>query len=301
MRVAILSRNKNLHSVRRLLQEARKLRLQCDVINPLDCQVVVDGKKSRILHRGQAIPKYDAILPRIGASITDYGLAVVKQFELLGTRAINGSQSIADSRDKLRCLQLVAHAGIASPATVLTRGQKGLPAAVQAVHGMPVVVKVLKGTQGIGVMMVHTTSSLDSVIDTLRNLNREVIIQHFIEEASGSDYRAFVIGNKVVAAMMRTAPAGEFRSNIHRGGEGALVRLTKPYEKAAIQAARVVGLDIAGVDLMKSRRGPLVIEVNSSPGFEGIEYATGINVAEKIMKHLVTRSKSKPKTKRKGS
>ncbi len=309
MRLAILSRNKNLHSIRRLLAEARKARVQVDVIDPLDCQLVLNGfdvalgyKRSRITKPAYPISDYDAVLPRIGASITDYGLAVVKQFEALGVCTINDAQAISDSRDKMRCLQILNRHGIQVPPTVLTRSMRGVRAAVEAVGGMPVVLKVLRGTQGRGVMLVHTPISLGSVLETLRSLDEDVIIQQFIAEGAGRDYRAFVIGNKVIAAMLRTAPEGEFRANIHRGGEGSLVKLPPAFERAAIRAARVLGLDIAGVDLMESHSGPMVIEVNSSPGFEGIEKATGLNIAGAIIRHIKKTAPGKtarPKTARK--
>lgn len=286
MRVAILSRNKNLHSIRRLLYEARKSRLQCDVINPLECQLIVDGRHSRILVGGMQLPNYDAVVPRIGASITDYGLAVVKHFESLGVRTVNGSHAIAESRDKMRCLQILSSEGILVPPTVLSHSARGLRASVDAVGGMPVVLKVLQGTQGKGVMLVHSPISLGTVHETLGSLDTDVIIQHFIAEGAGRDYRAFVVGDRVVAAMMRTAAHGEFRSNIHRGGEGKLVKLGKDFERAAIRSARTLDLEIAGVDLMESHRGPMVLEVNSSPGFEGIEKATGLNMAAAIVKQI---------------
>ncbi len=286
MRIAILSRNKNLYSIRRLRQEARKLNLECDVIDPLDCQLVIDGTQNRITTHSATLPYYDAVLPRIGASITEYGLSVVKQFEIQGMFTINGSQAIADSRDKMRCLQILSEAKLLVPSTVLTRTTRGLRAAIEAVKGLPVVLKVLQGTQGVGVMLVHTPISLGSVLDTLRTLNQDVIIQQFIVEGAGRDYRAFVVGNKVVAAMMRTAAQGEFRSNIHRGAAGEMIQLPKQHEKAAIRAAKILGLQIAGVDLMESHQGPMVIEVNSSPGFEGIEKATETNIARQIMKQI---------------
>ncbi|OFZ54691.1 MAG: hypothetical protein A2428_15930 [Bdellovibrionales bacterium RIFOXYC1_FULL_54_43] len=287
MRIAILSRNKNLHSIRRLLQEARKVKLHCDVIDPLDCQLAVDGKKSCILIGNEVLPRYDVVLPRIGASITDYGIAVVKQFEGQGTVTVNSSKAIAESRDKMSCLQVLSNAGLRVPKTVLTRNTRGgMKAAIERVNGMPVVLKILKGTQGLGVMLVHSPVSLGSVMETFHGLDQEVIIQQFIAEGAGRDYRAFVIGNRVAAAMMRTAPEGEFRTNIHRGGEGKLVKLPKNFERAAIRATKVLGLQIAGVDLMESRSGPLVIEVNSSPGFEGIERATGLNIGAAIIKHM---------------
>ncbi|MBC7691030.1 MAG: RimK family alpha-L-glutamate ligase [Methylotenera sp.] len=299
MRIAILSRNKNLHSIRRLLQEAMRFGVDCDIINPLDCQLVVDGKETRILVGSNPLPEYDAILPRIGASITDYGLAVVKHFESLDTFVVNGSRAIAESRDKMRSLQVMAKSGICVPSTVLCRSGsgRGTKAAVKAVGGMPVVLKVLRGTQGVGVMLIHTPVSLNSVLDTLNSLEEDVIMQQFIAEGAGRDYRAFVIGNQVVAAMMRTAPEGEFRSNIHQGGTGKLVKLPVAFARSAIKAAQVFDLKIAGVDIMESKSGPMVIEVNSSPGFEGIEKATGMNVAYLIMKHLITEAKKIKKNK----
>ena len=295
MHIAILSRNKKLHSIRRLLQEARKAGIQCDVVNPLDCQLVIDGSDSRVLARTRTLPQYDAILPRIGASITEYGLSVVKHFEIQGIHAVNGSRAIADSRNKMKSLQVLSEAGLMVPATVLTRSTKGLRHAVEAVKGLPVVLKVLQGTQGVGVMLVHTPISLGSVLDTLRTLDQDVIIQQFIVEGAGKDFRVFVVGEKVVATMMRTAPHGEFRSNIHRGGEANIVKLPEEFKKAAIRATRVLGLEVAGVDIMESNLGPMIIEVNSSPGFEGIEKATGINVAQEIMKHIKKTIRNKKK------
>lgn len=296
MRVAILSRNKNLYSIRRLRQEFRKAHIRCDIIDPLECQLIIDGPKSRIHVRNAALPPYDVVIPRIGASITDYGLAVVKQFELQGIYAINGSQAIAESRNKMRSLQVLTGAGLLVPATVLTRNTQGLRSAIEAVKGLPVVLKILQGTQGVGVMLVHTPISLGSVLDTLRTLNQDVIIQQFIVEGAGRDYRVFVVGDQVVAAMMRTAPQGEFRSNIHRGGEANIVQLPPHYKKTAIRAAKALGLQIAGVDLMESNQGPMVIEVNSSPGFEGIEKATGIDVTSAMVKHIRKRVRQHSKT-----
>jgi ribosomal protein S6--L-glutamate ligase len=299
MRLVILSRNKNLHSIKRLRQEAKKARVQCDIIDPLECQLVIDGKNSRILVGNRTLPDYDAVLPRIGASITDYGLAVVKHFEMKGTIAVNTSQAIAESRNKLRSLQVLTEANILAPATVLTRSTQGLRSAVEAVKGLPVVLKILQGTQGAGVMLVHTPISLGSVLDTLRTLDQDVIIQQFIVEGAGRDYRVFVVGDKVIATMLRTAPEGEFRSNIHRGAQGKMIELPEAFKKAAIRAAKVFGLQVAGVDLMESDRGPMVIEVNSSPGFEGIEKATGINVAKAIIQHI--KRSAKPRKKKKSS
>jgi ribosomal protein S6--L-glutamate ligase len=291
MRIAILSRNKNLHSIRRFLEEAKKLGLACDVLDPIECQLIIDGRDSRILAGPRTIPFYDAVLPRIGASITDYGLAVVRQFEALGTYAVNGSRAIAESRDKMRSLQVLNANGLKVPTTAMTRNERGIRQAVLSVGGLPVVLKLLKGTQGVGVMLMHTPISLGTVMDTLRALDQDVVLQQFIAEGAGKDYRVIVIGNRVMAAMMRTAPAGEFRANIHRGGEGKLIRLPKAYERAAVRAAKILGLEIAGVDLIESKKGPLVLEVNSSPGFEGIERATGLNIASAMIKHMVRMSR----------
>ena len=232
------------------------------------------------------VPRFDAVLPRIGASITDYGLAVVKQFENQGVKVINSSQAIGQSRDKMRSLQVLAKAGVRVPKTVLTRSTRGLKAAAARVGGTPVVMKVLEGTQGLGVMLLDSPIAMNSVFETLLGMEQDVIVQQFLSEKAGRDYRVFVIGNRVVAAMMRTAPEGDFRTNIHRGGEGHLVKLPKNYERVALRACKVLGLQIAGVDLMESRRGPIVIEVNSSPGFEGIERTTGLNIAAAVIRYV---------------
>lgn len=297
MRIAILSRNKNLHSIRRLLQEAKRVGIECHVLDPLECQLVVDGKQSKILVGPHEAPSYDAVLPRIGASITSYGLAVVKHFEILGTYVVNSAKAIAGSRNKMTALQLLTEAGVKVPASVLSRTPRGLKAAVMAVKGMPVVMKVLEGTQGVGVMIVHTPVSLHSVLDTLRGLGQDVMMQEFLAKGAGRDYRAFVIGNRVIAAMARTAPAGEFRSNLHRGGQGDLVKLPVSYQRAAIAAAHKMGLEIAGVDMMEGPKGPLILEVNSSPGFEGIEKATGLNVAAQMIAHIAKEARKRARKK----
>jgi len=291
MRLAVLSRNRNLHSIRRLLQEASQLGVQLDTINPLECQIVVDGRQSRIMVGSQVLPTYDAVLPRSGASITSYGLAVVQHFEALGTRTINTAEAIAQSRDKFRALQLMNEAGIHVPLTILSRSPRSLKAIPKLSGGMPVILKLLKGTQGVGVMLLHTQASIQSVVATLWEFGEDVFVQEFLKESAGKDYRVFVVGDQVVAAMLRTAAAGEFRSNIHRGGEGTLVKLPASYRRAAIRAAQVMGLEVAGVDLMESKSGPVVLEVNSSPGFEGIERATGLNIAGQIVAHMIKLAK----------
>lgn len=293
MRIAILSRNKGLHSIRRLVAEARRLGVQCDVINPLDCQLLIARGKQQIWVGGVPLPRYDAILPRIGTSITDYGVAVVRQFELMGIPTINSSIAIAESRNKLWSLQLLASRGIAVPSTILTRGMRSMRAVLNEMGGLPVVLKLLRGTQGLGVMLVHTPASLQSVHETLRGLDQDTLVQRFVAEASGQDIRAFVVGNRVVAAMRRHAAEGEFRANIHRGAEGKLEKLTPAQSKMAIKAAKVLGLQIAGVDLLEGPRGPMVLEVNSSPGFEGIERATQANIARAIIEQMRSSAKGR--------
>lgn len=287
MRLAVITRNRKLHSVRRLLEEASSKGVPLDAINPVECQMIVDGVSSRILVGSNELPHYDAILPRIGSSITQYGLAVVKQFEILGMLTVNSSLAIAESRDKFRALQILNEAGIRVPATVLTRSHRSLKSVSRIVGGMPIIAKLLQGTQGVGVMLLHTPASFQSVVETLWDFGVDVVVQRFLKEGAGTDFRAFVVGNRVVAAMQRTAERGEFRSNIHRGGEGGLVRLPAAYQKMAINAAHALGLEIAGVDLMAGPRGPAVLEVNSSPGFEGIEKATGLNIAGAIVEHMI--------------
>ncbi len=293
MRIAILSRNKNLHSIRRLLQEAKRLGVECDVIDPLECQLVVESRGPCILVHGKELDHYDAVLPRIGASITDYGLAVVKHFETLDTYVVNGSKAIAESRDKLRSLQVLSQSRVRVPTTVLARGARNLRAALMAVKEMPVILKVLRGTQGVGVMLLHSPVSVASVLETLNTLEEDVLIQQFLKESAGRDYRVFVVGGKIVATMLRTAPVGEFRSNIHRGGEGSPVTLPSSYRRIAIRAAQAFGLGVAGVDMMEGPNGPTILEVNSSPGFEGIEKASKQNIASTIMRFVVAETRKK--------
>ncbi|MEW6057076.1 MAG: RimK family alpha-L-glutamate ligase [Bdellovibrionota bacterium] len=296
MRLAILSRNRQLFSIQRLLKEAKALRVECFVFDPLDCQVVVGREVNHVLVHERPIPHLDVVLPRIGTSITDYGLAVVKQFEMLGVRVINGSHGIAVSRNKLRCLQMLAEKGYDIPTTVLMRGSRGTKAALRHINGAPAVMKLLQGTQGVGVMLVESQTSAESVLDTMWGLGQDVILQQYIAESAGRDVRAFVIGDKVVAAMRRQAKEGEFRSNIHRGGEGTPIDLKDQYKKLAVQAAKAMGLTVAGVDMLESLTGPKILEVNSSPGFEGIEAATGLNIAKMIIQHAKQVSRGKRAT-----
>lgn len=287
MKVAILSRNRQLHSIQRLLREAHALRVQCEVFDPLDCQIVVAKGANNVFIHDRPAPALDVIIPRIGTSITDYGLAIVRQFEALGVRLVNGSVGIAESRDKLRCLQVLAQKGYDVPTTVLARGSRSTRVALRQIQGTPAVIKLMRGTQGVGVMLVESQTSCESVLDTLWGLDQDVILQQYISESAGRDIRAFVIGDRVVASMRRQAREGEFRSNIHRGGEGMPIELKEPYKRLAVQAAKAVGLTVAGVDMLESLTGPKILEVNSSPGFEGIEAATGLNVARLIIQHAV--------------
>jgi ribosomal protein S6--L-glutamate ligase len=289
VRLGLLSRNRSLYSIRRLREEGQKLGIRVSVMNPLECQLILEPGNPSILLRGKGIKELDAILPRIGASITEYGLAVVRQFEALGIPALNTADAILLSRNKFSALQRLTQHHIPVPVTTLTRTQKGLRAAVHSVKGFPIVLKVLQGTQGLGVMLVHSPVSLGSVVETLRNLRQDVLIQEFLQEASGRDYRVLVVGGKVIATMMRTAPTGEFRANYHLGGDASAVKLPKAYLELALKAVAALGLDIAGVDLLEGPQGPVVIEVNSSPGFEGIESATKINVARAMMKYAKAR------------
>lgn len=287
MKLAILSRNRQLFSIRRLIKEAKSLRVQVDVFDPLDCQVVVGRGVNDIYIHDRPVPEIDVVIPRIGTSITDYGLAVVKQFELMGVKVVNSSKGIAESRDKLRCLQVLAERGYDVPTSVLMHGGRASKMALRLVQGTPTIIKLIRGTQGVGVMIVESPTSAESVLDTMWGLDQDVIVQQYISESAGRDIRAFVIGDRVVAAMRRQARDGEFRSNIHRGGEGIPIELKDQYKRIAINAARAVGLTVAGVDMLESLSGPKIVEVNSSPGFEGIEAATGLNVARMIIQHAI--------------
>lgn len=283
----MLSRNANLYSTRRLAHEARAHGHDFRVIDPLKCQLTIDHEEPLIHHEGRRLATPDVVIPRIGTSITQYGLAVVNQFEMMGVAIVNRSQAIARARDKLRAAQLLARHGIDTPRTVFLRDPKILALAVELVGGFPVIIKITQGTQGIGVMMSESMKSLESVLETFWAMGQDIIIQEFIRESKGKDVRAFVIGNRVVAAMRREGALGEFRSNIHRGGHGRPVTLTPDYEKAALMATRVMGLQIAGVDLLIAKEGPKVIEVNASPGFQGLEKASKGNVARQFIEYAV--------------
>jgi len=289
VKILILSRRRSLFSTRRFVETARRMGHRPMVVDPLNCFLVCGPRNPSVYHKNskKRLDDVDVVLPRIGASITEYGLAVVNHFEMLGIPVINGAQSIAQSRDKLRSLQLLARSGIDIPKTVMARAPAQIDRALQEVGGPPVVLKLVQGTQGIGVMLAETQSALEAILDTLWGLGQNILIQEFIPESRGRDIRALVVGGRVVASMRRIARVGEFRSNIHRGAEGRLARLPEHYEKVAVEAARVTGLLVSGVDMLESRAGPKVIEINSSPGFEGLEAATRLDIARIILEFAV--------------
>ena len=285
MRIALLSRNPKLHSTGRLVEAARARGHEIDVIDPISCVVVISRGSHRMFARGRELAGHDVVIPRIGASVTDYGLAVLTHFERIGVPTVNTVISIARSRDKLRALQYLSAHDVGIPRTVMARTPEAIRAAVGAVGGPPVIIKLLQGTQGVGVMKADSAEAVESTIDTLWGLGQNIILQEFIAESKGRDIRAIVVGGELVAAMRRTARQGDFRSNLHRGGEGTRAELPSEYARAAVDAARIMGLGMAGVDLLESHEGPRVIEVNSSPGLRGVERATGIDVAQRIITH----------------
>ena len=287
MKLAILSRNSKLYSTRRLVEAARERQHSVRVLDPLRCYLRISSEGFGMHYKGRPIAGYDAVVPRIGASITRYGSAVLRQFELMGTFTPNPSEAIVRARDKLRCHQLLAAQGIGLPVTVFGDNPDDTADLLSMLGPPPHVIKLNEGTQGNGVMLTEKPSASRSVIEALRGLYANFLVQEFIGEAKGADLRCFVVGNRVVAAMRRQAPKGDFRSNLHRGGTARPVRVSEAEQATAVRAAAVLGLGVAGVDLIRSRRGPLVLEVNSSPGLEGIEEATGVDIAGQIIDSLV--------------
>jgi ribosomal protein S6--L-glutamate ligase len=287
VKLTILSRNPSLYSTSRLVEACRLRGAEVSVLDPLHCVVKLSKKRPEVFHDGERVAGLDGIVPRIGASITFYGLAVLRQFEMMGVFPANDSQAIAKSRDKLACLQLLSRHDIAIPPTAFARRREDVRAAIRKVGGTPVILKILEGTQGTGVMLAESVKSAESVLDALHSLRQNILIQAFIEESHGVDYRAIVVGERVVAAMSRQATPGEFRSNLHRGGTARAVEIDPELAATAVHAAQVLGLNIAGVDMIPSREGPMVLEVNSSPGLEGVEGATGIDVAGAIVDFVI--------------
>jgi len=287
MKLAILSRNSKLYSTRRLVEAARERHHSVRVLDPLRCYLRISSEGFQMHHKGRPIAGYSAVIPRIGASITRYGTAVLRQFELMGSFTPNSSDAISRARDKLRSHQLLAAQGIGLPVTVFGDNPDDTIDLLSMLGPPPHVIKLNEGTQGAGVMLTEKPSASRSVIEALRGLYANFLVQEFIAEAKGADLRCFVVGGEVVAAMRRQAPKGDFRSNLHRGGSAKAVRVSEAEQATAVRAASVLGLGVAGVDLIRSSRGPLVLEVNSSPGLEGIEEATGIDIAGRIVDHVV--------------
>ncbi len=256
------------------------------VINPLRCYMNITSHRPAIFYKQEPLENFDAVIPRIGASITFYGLAVLRQFEMMGVYALNESVAIGRSRDKLRSLQLLSRKGIGMPVTAFAHSPDDTTNLIQQVGGAPLVVKLLEGAQGVGVVLAETRKAAESVIEAFRGLNANILVQEFIKEADGKDIRCFIIGDRVVASMMRQAKPGEFRSNLHRGGSAELVKITPEERSTAVRAAKIVGLNVAGVDILRSKHGPVVMEVNSSPGLEGIETSTKSDVASRIIQFM---------------
>ncbi|MCB0396712.1 MAG: 30S ribosomal protein S6--L-glutamate ligase [Flavobacteriales bacterium] len=286
MKIAVLSRNGRLYSTSRIMEAGKQRGHEMIIIDPLKCTLVLEKKKPAILYNDMPLEGINAIIPRIGASITFYGTAVVRQFEMMRVFTAIESQALVRSRDKLRSLQLLARAGLDMPKTVFTNYAKHAEPIVQGLGGAPLIIKLLEGTQGLGVVKADTNKSAVSVIEAFNGLKARAIIQEFIKEAGGADIRAFIVDGKVVGAMKRQAKEGEFRSNLHRGGTASVVQLGARQKTAALKAARILGLKVAGVDMLQSKRGPLILEVNSSPGLEGIEMATGHDIAGEIIQYL---------------
>lgn len=291
MKIAILSRNKKLYSTRRLKEAGEARGHQVDVIDTLHCYMDITSNRPAVRLKGKQLPAYDAIIPRIGASISFYGTAVVRQFEMTGSYSINESVAISRSRDKLRSMQLLSRKGIGLPRTGFANTPHNVPDLIKNVGGAPCVIKLLEGTQGIGVVLAETTKTAEAIVEAFMGLNADILIQEFIKEAGGADIRCFVVGDKVVAAMKRQGAEGEFRSNLHRGGTAVLVKLSKEERATAIAAANIMGLNMCGVDILRSSRGPVVMEVNSSPGLEGIEAATKKDVADLVFDFIEKNAK----------
>lgn len=286
MKIAVLSRNPRLYSTARIIEEATAAGHEARVVDTLKCYMDITSANPSVWYRGEKLERQDVVIPRIGASITDYGTAVIRQFEMMDTYSLVGSIPLGRSRSKLRALQLLSRKGLGMPVTGFAHDVHNTRELIKLVGGAPLVVKLLEGTQGRGVVLAETIKAAESVIDAFTELKADFLVQEYIKEAGGSDVRCFVIGRKVVAAMERTSAPGEFRSNLHRGGTAKQTKLTPAERRTAIKAAQTMGLNVAGVDILRSERGPLVMEVNSSPGLRGIEESTGINVARKIIQFV---------------
>ncbi len=300
MRIAMLARNASLYSHQRLKEAAEQRGHELDIINTLRCYMNIASRRPQVFYNGSKLPPYDAVIPRIGASVTFYGLAVLRQFEMMGVYPLNESVAIGRSRDKLRSMQLLARDGIGLPVTTFAHDPKQTNEVLKLAGGAPLVVKLLEGTQGIGVVLADTDRSAKSVIEAFRGAKVNILVQEFIKEAGGTDIRALVVGGRVIAAMKRTGAADDFRSNLHQGGSAETVKISPEERSTAVRAAKSMGLNVCGVDMLRANHGAVVMEVNSSPGLEGVENATGIDVAGKIIefmeknaKHGATKTKGK--------
>jgi ribosomal protein S6--L-glutamate ligase len=291
MNIGILSRKASLYSTRRLVEAAKQRGHQARVIDTARCYMNIASHKPEVHYKGENLADLDAVIPRIGASLTFYGTAVVRQFEMMGVFSLNESVAITRARDKLRSLQLLARKGIGLPVTGFAHSPDDIDDLIRMVGGAPLVIKLLEGTQGIGVVLAETQKAAESVVQAFFGLRVNIMIQEFIQEAGGADLRCFVVGDRVVAAMRRQAREGEFRSNLHRGGSASLIRITPEERSTAVRAAKIIGLNVAGVDLLRSNHGPVVMEVNSSPGLEGIEQATSKDVASMIIEFIEKNAK----------
>jgi ribosomal protein S6--L-glutamate ligase len=292
MKIAILSQNPALYSTKRLREAGEAQGHDMRVINYLRCYMNITSNRPSVVYSGKPLENFDAIIPRIGASKTFYGTAVVRQFEVMGVFSANESQAISRSRDKLRCMQILAREGIGLPVTGFAHDTQDIDGLIETVGGAPLVIKLLEGTQGIGVVLAETYQASKSVIEAFRGLDANILVQEFIKEAGGADLRCFIVGSKVIASMKRQGADGEFRSNLHRGGTAAKIKLTPEEKSTALRAAKAMGLRVAGVDLLRSNHGPVVMEVNSSPGLEGIEKASGVDVAKKIIEFIASNAAS---------
>lgn len=286
MNLKILSRNAQLYSTRRLVEAGLKRGHSVEVVDPLKCDLIIEKKNPTVYYKGRRLETTDAIIPRIGASITYYGTAVVRQFEMMNTFTTTSSQALVVSRDKLRSLQILSKSKLGLPKTIFTNYSRDVAEVIDHVGGAPLIIKLLEGTQGLGVVLAETKNAAESVIEAFNGLEARVIIQEYVKEAKGADIRAFVVDGQIIGAMKRQGKEGEFRSNLHRGGTATIIELTDEEEIAAIKAAKAMGLGVAGVDMLQSERGPLILEVNSSPGLEGIETATGKDIARSIIKYI---------------
>jgi ribosomal protein S6--L-glutamate ligase len=301
MKIAMLARNAELYTHKRLKDAAEERGHQLDIINTLRCYINIASRRPEIYYNGEKLTGYDAVIPRIGASITFYGTAVLRQFEMMGVYPLNESVAIGRSRDKLRSMQLLARDGIGLPVTTFAHDPKQTAEVLELAGGAPIVIKLLEGTQGIGVVLADTKRSAVSVVEAFRGAGVNILMQEFIKEAGGTDIRAIVVGGKVIAAMKRTGAEGDFRSNLHRGGSAQIVKLSPEERATAVRAAKSMGLNVCGVDMLRANHGPVVMEVNSSPGLEGVEKATGLDIAGKIIEYIEKHAKPHAtKTKGKG-